>query len=304
MAETFIRPSNSRDYWIQRERHQSLTEHKNDDEITAIMQAHLRTASDEIDKEINRIYGKYAGREGMTMSEARKLMDSEDVRMYEEKAARYVRDQDFSSKANAEMKKYNARMRTSRLKLIQMHIDLELSKANGLNEREVQNRLQQIARSEIQRQSGILGITVRLSESEIRNLTKQKFHGEYFSDRIWQNKNHLVRNLNKQLRSHVTQGKGPLELAQRMRADIGNSVFNTERILRTETARVQMQAQTESYTQTGITEFEFISEADACEECLYLNGSVFPVTKMEPGYNAAPIHPNCRCGTMPVIPED
>ncbi|SDJ20029.1 minor capsid protein [Natribacillus halophilus] len=293
----------SRNYWARRERDQSEMERERDDEIVAIISAHYGEAADEADKEITRIYQRYAGQEGMSLADAQKQVQSTDIRDLEEKAERYVQSRDFSPQANSEMRKYNARMRASRLELMQMYADLEVSRANGLSEIEVEERLEEIARSEVRRQSGILGETVRLTSDQMEDIVRYRFHGEYFSDRIWQNKDIMIDNLNRNLRRDITRGIGPVEMARNMRNEIGGSVYNTERIMRTESGRVQINAQHHSYGQAGITHYDIVSELDACDECAAHDGEVYEVRNMQIGYNAPVFHPNCRCSTAPIVPD-
>ncbi|NJP37916.1 minor capsid protein [Alkalicoccus luteus] len=304
MASIFERPGRSRDYWAQRERDHSLNMRRDESEIATRMQATLLDAADEIDREITTIQTKYARSEGLTINEARRRIDREDIRRYERKAARYVRDRNFSEKANREMRLYNATMRTSRLELQLMYIHLELSNATGANEQEVIQRMYEIARSEVKRQSGILGATVRINTDEIRTLVMTEFKGDYFSNRIWTNKNELVSSLERQLRRHVTQGKGSRELARQMRREIGNSIANTERIMRTESARVQLQTTEKAYNNAGVESYEIVTEADACEECQSMEGQTYEISRFAVGVNTPPFHPNCRCATMPIVPEE
>ena len=65
--------------------------------------------------------------------------------------------------------------------------------------------------------------------------------------------------------------------------------------MRTELARVQTEAQKQSFEKNGFAEYMFIANSDCCGICKALDGKPFKVSKMMPGENAAPIHPHCRC---------
>ena len=54
---------------------------------------------DEIEKEINGFYGKYARKEGITMAEAKKRAAKLDIEAYGRKAAKYVKEKNFSKQA-------------------------------------------------------------------------------------------------------------------------------------------------------------------------------------------------------------
>lgn len=72
-------------------------------------------------------------------------------------------------------------------------------------------------------------------------------------------------------------------------------------MLRTELARVQTQAQIESYEANEIDEYEYVACGlkDVCPLCKEVDGKVFKLKDMEIGLNAPPMHPNCHCATAP-----
>ena len=67
--------------------------------------------------------------------------------------------------------------------------------------------------------------------------------------------------------------------------------------MRTELARVQTEAQKQSFIRNGFDEYEFIVNSGCCPICQGLDGKHFKVEKMMPGENAPPMHPHCRCST-------
>ena len=72
-------------------------------------------------------------------------------------------------------------------------------------------------------------------------------------------------------------------------------------MLRTEIARVQTQAQAESYEANGIDEYEYVACGlkDVCPLCKEMDGKTFKLKDMEIGKNAPPLHPNCHCALAP-----
>jgi SPP1 gp7 family putative phage head morphogenesis protein len=101
--------------------------------------------------------------------------------------------------------------------------------------------------------------------------------------------------LSKLLQSGMIQGKNPRVLARELTKLFGTSTFNAERLMRTELARVQTEAQKQSFERNGFDEYEFIANSGCCEHCQEKNGKHFKVAKMMPGENAPPLHPHCRC---------
>jgi SPP1 gp7 family putative phage head morphogenesis protein len=74
--------------------------------------------------------------------------------------------------------------------------------------------------------------------------------------------------------------------------------------MRTELARVQLEAQKQSLTKNGYDEFVFISLESGCEDCKAMDGKHFKVKDMLVGENAPPIHPHCRCSIAAYMDEE
>lgn len=58
---------------------------------------------DQIQKEINGFYSKYASKEGITLAEAKRRVSKLDIDAYERKAKRYVKDKNFPKGAKIEI---------------------------------------------------------------------------------------------------------------------------------------------------------------------------------------------------------
>lgn len=139
---------------------------------------------------------------------------------------------------------------------------------------------------EFQRQVGILGTTVKNGEKRANAIVNASFHNARFSNRIWMNQDLLKAELEKLLKRGLISGKGSKELAKEVRNLLGSKKHDAERLLRTELARVQTEAQKQSFERNGYTEYEFIAEPTACPICRALDGKIFLVKKMMPGENA------------------
>lgn len=74
--------------------------------------------------------------------------------------------------------------------------------------------------------------------------------------------------------------------------------------MRTEMARVQTEAQKQSFERNGYDEYIFLALGSACEVCKNINEKHFKVKDMKPGENAPPMHPNCRCSTAAWVDEE
>lgn len=294
---------NSKDYWAQREaealKHRITDEREYDKEIKRIYSEML----DNIQKEIDGFYGRYAAKEGISLAEAKKRVSKLDIERYERKAEKYVREKDFSDKANEEMRIYNLTMKVNRLELLKAQIGLETIAGHDALQKYLETILKGRTLDELKRQAGILGKSLGNNAKAAHAIVNGSFHNGTFSDRIWQYQDLMRIELGKQLQIGLIQGKNPRAIARSLEKfwygndplTGGGAVYCMERLMRTELARVQTEAQKQSFNRNGFDMFMFIANSGCCPDCQRLNGKTFRVSKMMPGENAAPLHPNCRC---------
>lgn len=76
--------------------------------------------------------------------------------------------------------------------------------------------------------------------------------------------------------------------------------YRSEMIARTETGDSVSEGSLDGYEEAGVEKAEFEASADACKECLDLNGNVYT---LEESHGIITVHPNCRCNWLPVIPK-
>ena len=289
----------SRIYWEKRESQNLQSNLKGEEAYSKKVQSILEYTQDQIQKEINGFYTKYANKEGITMADAKQRVSSLDMAEYERKAEKYVAEKDFSDKANEEMRLYNATMKINRLELLKANIGLELVAGYDEMDKYMGEVLDERALSEIRRQAGILGDGVSDPGGTAKTIAGASYRGATYSERIWTHQAMLKSELDKLLTEGMMQGRNPKVLARHLTKTFGTSKYNAERLMRTELARVQTAAQERSYLDNGWTEFEFVSIGSACSVCLALDGKHFKVKNMAIAENAPPMHPNCRCSTAP-----
>ena len=264
----------------------------------------------EIQKEVDSFLQNYAGRENLSMDEAMKKVDKMDVEAFRDKAKRYVEEKNFSPRANDELRAFNVKMRMNRHQLLNEHIRLETVAMANSEERLLTARLDEEVYKEMQRQAGILGMTVP-SPERIRELSKQivaaDFKGTNFSNRIWTNQSELQAELENVMRRTIIRGENPRVAARQLRGlvndGVGNAKAKAERIAITESSRIQTQAQKASFDEYGIQQVEWIAEPDACRICSEQDGKIFDKSQMESDLTV-PAHPNCRCSFAAVVDRD
>lgn len=292
-----MRALTSSDYWSKREAENLARNQLTEQEYERRVNEILKYMEDQITKEINGFYSKYAKAEGITMAEAKQRVSQLDIAEYERKAEWYVREKNFSAQANEEMRLYNATMNINRLELLKANIGLELVAGYDELDKYMGQILTDRAREELERQAGILGNAVEDLSQRAGEIATESFNVATYSDRIWTHQAMLKSELDNLLREGMIQGRNPRVLARHLEKRFGVSRSNAVRLMRTELARVQTEAQKESYERNGYEMYEYIAEPTACPICKALDRHTYSVKDMTVGENAPPMHPNCRCST-------
>ena len=289
-------------YWqIRRREHKHIQEQlKREGGYKKRLERLYRTAQEEIIRDIEADIGRFAGSQGLSMTEAKKRISRFDVETFSEKAKRYVEERNFSDEANRELRLYNVTLRTNRLELLEARIHLETV---GIADEEIkmlQEWLGQEAIAEYTRQAGILGMTIP-DQAQLDRMAKAIINAEFrnveFSERVWQNQKELQHGLENTIRRTIIRGENPRvagqELQKIVRKDFGNKKYAADRIAITESARVQSDIGERAHKDAGITEFMWIAESSACDDCASFDGEVYSYS--DSNAPRVPYHPFCKC---------
>lgn len=143
----------------------------------------------------------------------------------------------------------------------------------------------------------------RLNPALIQKTLDYPWSGAMFSDRLWQDKERLGRNLRVGLTQSMILGEGIPQITDRINKGIYTARYNAERVARTETKRVTYCAHDDVYKDTGVEELRYRcangGDSRTCQYCRADNGKVFKRGE-EP---TLPRHPNCRCVYIPVVSD-
>lgn len=143
----------------------------------------------------------------------------------------------------------------------------------------------------------------RLNPALIQKTLDYPWSGAMFSDRLWQDKERLGRNLRVGLTQSMILGEGIPQITDRINKGIDTARYNAERVARTETKRVTYCAHDDVYKDTGVEELKYRcangGDSRTCQYCRADNGKVFKRGE-EPTLAR---HPNCRCVYIPVVSD-
>ena len=144
----------------------------------------------------------------------------------------------------------------------------------------------------------------RFNPALVKKTLDYPWSGAMFSDRLWNDKETLGKNLRVGLTQSMILGEGIPEITDRINKNIETSRYNAERVARTETKRVTYCAHNDAYEDMGVEELEYHtagerSSSTVCSTCNADRGKRYK-RGTEP---TLPRHPNCKCVYIPVVSD-
>ena len=309
-------------YWKERAeewRKQRLASEK---EAAAQRNATYLYHMDKIDEQIDTWLAKYASKRGMTMAEARQAVKTTDIHKYEEEAARLsargaamrkegqkVTYAKFSDEANERMALYNLTMKINRLEYLKSLYGLQLVDMTQEVQNSMGEELDNWARECQRRQAGILGEYTRPDGREAETIADADFHGARWSERLWQEQDRLKAALDVGLSQILLRGGSSRDVEKAIKKMLESegekSKYVIHRLAVTESSRIYTEVQRNSYNSTGYKSYVFLNLGPhPCDVCKTMDGEVYKVKDMQPGENAPPMHPLCRCDTAPAMTDE
>ena len=133
-----------------------------------------------------------------------------------------------------------------------------------------------------------------LKKEFIDSAVNAKYKGEFFSDRIWNNKGDLIDGLQKSLIKAMNGEVTIDRVAKEIKDKFNVSAYQSSRLANTECARVQEQASYDIGKSIGIEQVLFSSTLDdkTSEFCSEEDGKIYGIDDSDKP--ELPAHPNCR----------
>lgn len=301
----------SKDYRKEREYYNLLKSKKQDEDFINIkIQSIYDTLLTNINREIRGQVLGFARRNEISFEEARKLISKTDVDEYKTLAKDYVKNKDFTDKANREMSLYNVTMRLNRLELLSQIIKIHVVDSFSQIEKGMEEHLVDQSIKEYKRQAGLAGMYVIPDDIKRKAefIVSQDYKNAHFSDRIWRDQRELQRRIERNIDAVILQGKSTKEFSRKLidlvQKDIKNAKAATDRLALTESGRVWVQTQLQAYKDGGYQYLKVLTEPTACKECSPHDGDIVKLIEAVEGDNIPLWHPRCRCTTVAYFKEE
>lgn len=310
-------------YWEDRAQSRVLATDRQVDDIRKDSDRAYRDARDAIRREIDKFYRDFATAAGISEDEARQKLsrgELQDFKKELERKRKIIQEMIQKSPNNRKLQAYDTEFEKlskvrelTRKEALEANVSAEIVKLGGKQEQQLNARSQNVVRTALWMNSADLSmlgdVDAKLGvghPEQVKRAAKENWQHGDFSDKIWDDKEKLIREAREVIEGGFARNKGAYDMASDLMTRMNVSHSNALRLVRTEFNHLSNQAALAEYQAKGIKKYKFVSAIDSrtCDVCADLNGKVFNVADAKTGLNFPPMHPNCRSVTTPVIDWD
>lgn len=309
----------SKKYWesraAQREQEAQLIASK----YLARMEESLREAQQDILRQIEAFYARYAVENKVTLTEARKYLTSKELADFKNIDLKRFREMSLSGNPDYDriLNAVSYRVRISRLEALNLTIEMRMAELyGGLNglQKYTYTGLSEIYQNtyyqtmyELTKQGAIAaGAVVALSDKTMQEILTYNWSGKEFSARIWGHQEATRQAIRKELERSFASGRS-LQKTTKAIVDVTDVARSrAEALVRTEANFFHNLAAQNSYVDAGIERYQILATLDSrtSDICREQDGRIYAEKDFKPGETAPPFHVRCRTTTIPYFDEE
>lgn len=295
-------------YWRKRAIELAEKQKREDDDLCLRFHREYERILHELDKEISIFYARYAANESVSMADARRLLrdaELEDFRMSLDE----FRDKALAGGFDKELEEVYLRSRISRLQALQTQVELRMMELFSSQRDVLRDHLQERYTDTyyrtvyaVSQQVDVASTFARIDPQTVEKILATPWVGSEFSSRIWADKDKLTRELMQTLSRGFVRGDSLNRMTKEFARRMGVSESRAATLIHTESAHMAAEAAEQGYRETGVQSYQFEAALDlkTCAVCGALDQREFSLAEHETGINYPPLHPRCRCTTVPV----
>ncbi|MFD1203579.1 minor capsid protein [Sporosarcina contaminans] len=307
----------SKDYWkdraAQREQEAQLIASK----FLARMDERLREAQQDVLRQIEAFYQRYAIENQVTIAEARKYLTAKELKDFKNIDLKRFRELSLSGNPEYDriLNATSYRVRISRLEALNLTIEMRMAElyggANGL-QRYTYTGLSEVYQDsyyrsmfDLAKQGIVTGTVTALTDKTLEEVLTYNWSGKEFSKRIWGHQEATRLAIRKELERSFASGRSAQKTIKAIMGVTDVTRSRVEALVRTESNFFHGAAAQRSYVDAGIDRYEILATLDrrTSDICRAQDGEVYAEKDYKPGVNAPPFHVRCRSTTIPYFDE-
>ena len=302
-------PLSNKSYWFKRSEELDKVAKMTEKEVMKKLSALYRDAFRSIEKEVNDFMMKYAVDHKLDYATVTQMLTPIDLAEYNEKIQElHAMYRDTKSEyIKIEIERLKARSKITRLRALQDAINVELCKVTHEYQMTLEDTLIGLFSDQYTKACELMGVMAPgIPREAIKKIIEYPYAGKMFSDRIWDNKDALVKYIQQDLTVGIIRGDSIQKMARQLKKDLKVLYYQAERLVRTETNYAMNQAHLKGYKDSGVVEkYEFLAAIDSrtSKLCKNQNGKVYKLSDATVGVNYPTLHPNCRSTVIPVLED-
>lgn len=307
----------SQEYWIKRAEDVLVAGEKSELQYEKELTAAYKTTLQEIRKEINAFYTKYAEEQEISLATARKRLSPSQLKDFQTMHNKYLAEAEkygLDPAYQKYLRNLSGKAYISRLQELSSNIRHQVELLAGRNKNAVETVLQDGFEDSfyrtlfnVQKQAKIGVSFTQPGKEQLEAAVKEKWLESNYSDRIWADKNRLVSQLNQIIPREFVRGRGPVAMGRELAQKMNTSYNNAVRLARTEMNHISNKGTMEAYKKSKVvSEYEYVATLDSrtSDICASMDGKIFKLSEAQSGINMPPLHPHCRSTTIPHFPKD
>lgn len=307
-----------KDYWA--ERFDRLTEAQINKgaEYYRNLEDQYRKAIQSVEKDIAKWYTRYATKNGISLTEAKRLLNGRELEEFRMDVKEYIQKGEtlkYSNQWAKQLEAASTKFHVSRLEALKVQMQQQAEMIHAAEA----DALDSLARNiytdgyyktayEIQKGIGVGFDLMQLDTNKIDKLIAKPWaaDGKNFSERIWNNRAQLVSELENRLTQSIIRGQSPQKVIKELAERFNVSKSKAGRLVMTESAFFASAAQRDAFNDLDVERYEVLATLDSrtSETCRRMDGQVIPMSEYKPGVTAPPFHVYCRSTTVPYFDDE
>lgn len=305
-------------YWRKRYKLLEEARYRDNEKLYKEIEKEYIRAAKKIEKEILSFYNRFALNNGITLQEARKLLNSDELEELRWDVWEYIDkgiENSITGSWKHELENASIKARVRRLEALKLKIDAIISELQSEVLEQVDNHITDIYENSyyntaFELQKGV-GVGVDLAPIDVGRvaLIKSKpwaSDGLSFSERIWgKHRLELTKYLDTELTQSIIRGEDPQKLINKISKKFNTTKRRAGNVVMTESAYFASVAQEECYKDLDVDRYEIVATLDTktSKICQDMDGEVFDMNEYEPWVTAPPFHNFCRSVTAPYFED-